>query len=40
MKHDLSATKIKNFDFTKADILKDYSEVDIGFATENVVNDQ
>jgi len=32
-----SAANVTVIDLTKADILKDYSKVDIGFAAENVV---
>ena len=40
MKDVTSAAKLTTIDLTKADILKDYSKVDIGFATEKVVKDQ
>ena len=39
MKDITSATKI-TFDLAKADIFMNYSKVDIGFATENVMKDQ
>jgi len=34
-----SAANVTVIDFTKADILKDYSKVDIRFVTENVVKE-
>jgi len=39
MKDVTSAANITVIDLTKADILKDYSKVDIRFVTENVVKE-